>query len=510
MASYFVSDRTGSLPSRPEGAGSRQTSFVLKVFAVTLLVTFIAGWYSGINYDCENVAEDGTCQHARLLGTGGMNRGSRGAAGFAGELTPISGRSAAVAAAAAESGVHAPAGLGAPGGSSDEKNIYSTGAYNRGRDDERLVSYQMQTTPAREARRANASRRQQVSPEVRKWRETHWPGMQCPDEGSVVFYKTHKTGSTTLSNLLYRYSILHRRSVFSPEGARCQHYETCLPEHGGQPLTKERAFDMALHHYHAVGDREGTPEASGKWHDKIERYKLAAKTQPVQLVSIVREPLAAFFSKFDYFDLRRKVGTIKEAMQNPAHTEGQTRDFGIYNDEQLEEFLKNDFQPAFFFVLEELALSLALLKLACNMAWHDVVVRQSNKAVRGQGSKAAAKRKAREALVAEHHRRDYVLYNASLRKLFEAKADYPNQGELAATADRIRSTNLAADAKCELDKKSAFCTLLNLQPLKFAENLDPTTNMVEDVHGKPWTRLGGVTVGAVLAEIRTLAELPDT
>ena len=37
-----------------------------------------------------------------------------------------------------------------------------------------------------------------------KWKKKYWPYLQCPGESATLFYKTHKTGSTSLTNMLYR------------------------------------------------------------------------------------------------------------------------------------------------------------------------------------------------------------------------------------------------------------------------------------------------------------------
>lgn len=349
------------------------------------------------------------------------------------------------------------------------------------------------------------------------------PGIQCPVDGPVVFYKTHKTGSTTMTNLLYRYSMLHQRRVFSPPGTfeprapYCQHYEFCLPKHGDKPLDSSTgAYDMALHHYHAVGDKRGIPESTGTWAEKWERYSLGAAMdaklkdpnvpQPqLQLITILRDPAAAFFSKYDYFNLRRKAGKIKEMVVQPQHGNGETRDFGVYTDEQLEAFLQSStIKSAFIFILEELELSLALWKVACGLSWHEIIVRQSNKNM--HKAQTDKKMEVRMPLVKANHVRDYSFYNASVDKLHAAKASYPDQEQLDAAIKRIRATNEAANAECTAHPKEPFCILMALKPQAWARHVSPEETIVVDLENKPWEELGNTSVASALAKIKLLAD----
>ena len=355
-----------------------------------------------------------------------------------------------------------------------------------------------------------AERAGSIGPEVLKWREKHWPGMHCPLDGPVVFYKTHKTGSTTIANMLYRYSILHQRKVFSPPGEfnhkpGCQHYELCLPKHGEPPLKPEEAYDMALHHYHSVAP-QGIPESAGTWPEKWERYRLAAAGAVApQMVSILREPAATFYSKFDYFRLRTQVGLLKTTVTKPEHSEGMSRDFGVYTDAQLAEFLQSTtYNGAFMFILEELELSLALWKASCGLSWHEVVVRQSNH--RNPSARSEEKVRRQMPLVKENHVRDYTLYNTTLKKLHDARESYPDQEALAAAIKRIQTTNFAADTDCKKKPNKAYCKLENLKPLKFAIHLSPETHRLDGLDSTPWAELNNATIGLAMAQIKSLAD----
>jgi hypothetical protein len=327
-----------------------------------------------------------------------------------------------------------------------------------------------------------------------------------------VFYKTHKTGSTAIANLFYRYSATHQRNVFAPTKG-CQHLTACLPEKGGLELSDEQSFDMALHHFHRVGERRGIDD-SVPWSEKKERYTLAARTHPIQLMTVLRDPAQAFFSKYEYFNLKQKAGTVKEAVVDDRHREGQTRDFGIFTDDQLSQFIADDFPSAFIFIIEELSLSLALWKLGCNLAWTDVLIRQSNVG-KNHALDKNDKKQARMGLVVENHPRDYSLYNAALQKLHEAAKSYPNQAELEAATTRISAANFKADEICMQNTTFAggpteptYCKLMDFTPLKLAAHLNPTSSTL-DLNEVWGGELGDQSLASILNELASVAELFD-
>ncbi|XP_065671178.1 galactose-3-O-sulfotransferase 3 isoform X4 [Hydra vulgaris] len=112
---------------------------------------------------------------------------------------------------------------------------------------------------------------------------------QCTPGENVIFLKTHKTGSTTVANIMYRYSISNRLKVALP---RCGH-RFCFPlkfKHNFlYKHTENETYNMLFHH--AV-------------YDKQNMLKIFDKGQ-TKLVTILREPYSQFDSAAQYLKFRK-------------------------------------------------------------------------------------------------------------------------------------------------------------------------------------------------------------
>ena len=127
-----------------------------------------------------------------------------------------------------------------------------------------------------------------------RWAEAHWPQFQCPDSGkSIVLFKSHKTGSTTLSNLFSRLGRRRGLVPFAPEG--CRRYMDDCPE---SFESAGREHDIAVNHFQSVGSSDGLA-APMAWEDKRARYAKVLRTgNDFQTYTIVREPVSTFVSKY--------------------------------------------------------------------------------------------------------------------------------------------------------------------------------------------------------------------
>ena len=280
--------------------------------------------------------------------------------------------------------------------------------------------------------------------------------------------------------------------------------------------TEHQQYDYALHHYLSVGGKDGIYDNT-TWSTKRAQYQSVlrgtAAKQPAQLVTVLRDPLSAFFSKYRYFNLRRKVGTVKEVMALPSQGDGQTADIGLHSFHDLDTFMIHEFQSGFFMVIEELALSLAIWKLLCDIPWHEVVALHVNDRTMEPNENDRKKEQLRRGLVESKHVKDYRLYTAARDKLTAAAADYPDQALLRSTVGRISRVNAAFDNICNVHVntskyKSEFsgpCKMMSMKPMQFAQTLSPDTGGVD--RSAQLLNEGGFrsTVGSALDQLKILA-----
>eukprot|EP00039_Didymoeca_costata_P002292 m.59055 g.59055 ORF g.59055 m.59055 type:complete len:359 (-) comp11220_c0_seq1:23-1099(-) len=335
-----------------------------------------------------------------------------------------------------------------------------------------------------------------VSEDVKSWRDSHWPSLKCPQEKqtSTVFFKTHKTGSTSFANLMYRLAIHHNLSVYKPD---CQWLQNCLPNF--DTAQNSEKFLVAANHYAKVINENGTGISNETFREKSKRYNEAALFPPVQMITVLRNPVDAFISKYEYFHLKQKLGTIKHVLQLETQMNGQTRDLGIFSDLEYDHFMQHDFQSIFFHIMEKFSLSLALWKLACGLDYEDVVMVKSNK--HGSHKQTSSQKLNKKRIINEAHARDWKLYNAAIAKLQEAEQSYPNQSELRETVGYIELMNDNMNEECS-KSHAPMCLMLYLKPLRFAAILK--NNSVETILRT------NETVLEILAKLSVIANSAQT
>lgn len=107
----------------------------------------------------------------------------------------------------------------------------------------------------------------------------------CKPKRAVVFVKTHKTGSTTMTNIFLRYAKKHRLSVGLPPHKRWElaGYPAIFNEKLIDPQLK--TYEMLCHHFRMTSK------------EKIMQVMPAATV----FVTIIRDPANAFESGFSFF-----------------------------------------------------------------------------------------------------------------------------------------------------------------------------------------------------------------
>ncbi|XP_065659919.1 galactose-3-O-sulfotransferase 3 isoform X2 [Hydra vulgaris] len=111
---------------------------------------------------------------------------------------------------------------------------------------------------------------------------------QCTSVDNVIFLKTHKTGSTTIANVMYRYSKSNRLKVALPG---CDH-RFCFPYKFTENFLYNHkvndTYNMLFHH--AVFHKQNMIKILDKGNTKI--------------VTILREPYSQFDSAAQYLNFR--------------------------------------------------------------------------------------------------------------------------------------------------------------------------------------------------------------
>lgn len=113
---------------------------------------------------------------------------------------------------------------------------------------------------------------------------------QCKEKTSVVFIKTHKSGSTTLIATLQKYAYLHNLSMMVPAvGFNAFNWPIKFkPDQDNLRSPNGEQFDMMVNHI------------------IFNKSSISTVMKPdAQYVTIVRNPIAHLRSAFQYFDLNR-------------------------------------------------------------------------------------------------------------------------------------------------------------------------------------------------------------
>eukprot|EP00904_Undaria_pinnatifida_P000826 jgi/Undpi1/10744/HiC_scaffold_29.g13192.m1 len=219
---------------------------------------------------------------------------------------------------------------------------------------------------------------------------------------NLAFLKTHKTGSTTLSSLFYRYGVRH--------GLKVARYDNGKPLIG-KPLPLEVAFPKILEqcngrvdimHYHI-----GTSSRLGyAWDAVAEQYKTIMRDPDnINFVTVFREPRSHFLSYYYYF-VARKIRNKSveqfllepssagakywESMHNPVAGE-----LGITTQQELDDFVENSL-PKFKLVLLTDRFAEGLMLLRNMFRWHlidmsYIVLNQTSTRVGGRKGQEARK-----------------------------------------------------------------------------------------------------------------------
>lgn len=142
---------------------------------------------------------------------------------------------------------------------------------------------------------------------------------RSPEVTKIVMIKTHKTGSTTLGNILFRFAAHRGLRIVCPVA----HYMS-LSRDENLPFTGP--YDISLHH---------------GWKVPLSFYE---KLVPGAVwITAVRDPIKRYLSSYTYFVMPNRGLTVDDLadflQKDHSDQRGLLHDFGLTEESQVNEFL---------------------------------------------------------------------------------------------------------------------------------------------------------------------------
>ncbi|CAN0088221.1 unnamed protein product, partial [Ectocarpus sp. 6 AP-2014] len=185
---------------------------------------------------------------------------------------------------------------------------------------------------------------------------------------NVAFVKTHKTASTTLAAIMYRYAARHELKLSHFGGGSAVSLKSAAAK------TKEDRQLVDIMHYHITTQGQYT----GTWDEAVKYYRrIMRDPDDINFVTVLREPRSHLLSYYYYYIQPRNQISIEEFLM---HTAGSSKDhkllynplsaeFGVRTAEQLDSLI-SDTLPDFKLILLTERLEEGLLVLARMLHWH--------------------------------------------------------------------------------------------------------------------------------------------
>lgn len=205
-----------------------------------------------------------------------------------------------------------------------------------------------------------------------------------PQVKNIAYLKTHKTGSTTLGSVFYRYGARHHLK-FYVEGHILQ-----MVQPKAEKLGK---YNIILQHHSGNGFWHG-----GRLHNDYQKllHWYQALIQDPSVVTILREPVSHYLSGFYYYhepDMRAKKHMQMEPDDHPWLWESveakrwknpMAAEFGIYSTEELATFLDTGL-PSFSLIMltDRFEESLVVMRHLFNLNLQDLTFLTLNEGLEG-------------------------------------------------------------------------------------------------------------------------------
>jgi hypothetical protein len=181
-----------------------------------------------------------------------------------------------------------------------------------------------------------------------------------PPKRKIVFFKTHKSGSTTLGNIIFRWAVRANLRIF------------CATDHiidlnRDAGAISQQIHDVTLHHIEPGGIpflNKLIPNAA--W------------------ITVFRQPISRYLSSFYYFVKPERNITLEEVIEEKSDLYGLQTDFGLRSHNDLAKFLENQWlRFRVVVVTERWNESMVMLKDKMNWKWRDVLYLARNTCSQG-------------------------------------------------------------------------------------------------------------------------------
>lgn len=186
---------------------------------------------------------------------------------------------------------------------------------------------------------------------------------------NLAFFKTHKTGSTTLAILLHRYGVRHDLEVAHFPG-----YGSTIPIAQAAEKTRESEKRVDIMHYHIDTN---TPKQE-RWSQAKARYgDVMRDPDGINFVTLFREPrdrLLSFYTFFVEFETRVPIQEflgrkdpdpkVVERLRNLG-----CKEFGVETEADLDVFIRTEI-PEFELILLTERFDEGLMVLRNLLGWH--------------------------------------------------------------------------------------------------------------------------------------------
>ncbi|EGD79236.1 hypothetical protein PTSG_09957 [Salpingoeca rosetta] len=174
-------------------------------------------------------------------------------------------------------------------------------------------------------------------------------------EQRISYIKTHKTGSSTLGSIFFRYGARHDLTLYKS------------PTHGLRVRYKNSATipaDIVVYHYAGIPTALRSIaawEAAYKWYTEV--------VPNGKFVTILREPISHYLSYYYFYDEPKANSLpLEEFVERGNHANILMRDFGVRTPEEMDKFMR-EYAPVFRTLLLSDRMHESLVILANDLGW---------------------------------------------------------------------------------------------------------------------------------------------
>ncbi|CAN0081990.1 unnamed protein product, partial [Ectocarpus sp. 6 AP-2014] len=192
---------------------------------------------------------------------------------------------------------------------------------------------------------------------------------------NVVFVKTHKTGSTTLAAVFYRYAVRHELKL--AHFGRGKGTIANLKKAATQTRKSGERVDVMHYHISHSGEYTGTWPQAENYFRRIMRHP-----DSINFVTVLREPRSHLLSCYYFYIFPECELSIEDYLMDPAHAGDENRhrlrnplsaEFGVKTTKEMNTFIENHL-PDFTLVMLTERMDESLMILRSLLGWHMIDV----------------------------------------------------------------------------------------------------------------------------------------